>query len=133
LTALSNDDTFNTPLLPLVLPKRAPKAIAPIEFLFAGYICFRFPAANLQQLSRLIDGMMRRARGEHADLMINTRVESTIRNYVREMEKLNPFYMADSSNPGARKRAREMEADDEEYAPTFDLVDSIRSRADYIY
>lgn len=76
---------------------------------------------------------MRRVRGEHADLMINPRVEGTIRHYVKEMERLNPFYMADSSNSGARKRAREMEADDEEYAPSLDLVSSVRSRADYMY
>lgn len=73
--------------------------------------------------------MMRRVRGEHSDVMINTRVEATIRNYIREMEKLNPFYLGDSST---RKRARGNEDDDDEYAPTYDRISSIRSRADFM-
>lgn len=132
LTALSNDDANNKPLLPLILPKRAPKPIAPIEFLFAGYICFRFALANNKQLSSLIEGLMRRARGEHTDLMINPKVEATLRSYVHEMESLHSFWMSGESSAGSRKRQRELQDDGEEWVPTMDRISSVRDRSDYL-
>jgi hypothetical protein len=127
MTALANDDKHNAPLLPLRLPKRAAKSIAPIEFIFAGFICFRFSQANHAQLSQLIDGMMRRVRGEHSDLMLNTRVERTIRTYIREMETLHPFLLSLESSKSAgahRKRARV--ADEEEWVPPAEPLNTRR-------
>jgi hypothetical protein len=100
-----------------------------MEFIFAGYLCFKFSQTNHQQVSKLIDGMMRRVRGEHTDVMINTKCEVTIRNYVREMEKLNPFYLADSTT---RKRPRVNDDEEEEWAPSYDRISSIRSRTDFM-
>lgn len=131
LTALSNDDANNAPLLPLILPRRAPKAIAPIEFLFAGYICFRFSLATNKQLSELIQGLLQRARSEHIDVMINSKVESTLRNYIREMESLHPFWMSAETSAGSRKRPRESDQDADEWVPTMDRISSIRDQSDY--
>jgi hypothetical protein len=137
LTALANDDKNNTPLLPQRRVKMGAKPIAPIEFLFAGYMCFRFPGANNEQLSRLIDGMMKRARSEHSDLMINTTVERTIRGYIREVEILHPFAMSAVGlntlvTQGSRKRIREQQQDDEEWLPSQDQISNLRSREDYL-
>ena len=130
LTALANDDDHNTPLLPILLPGRAAKSIAPIEFLFAAYLCFRFPLADHALLSQMIQGMMMRVRGEHSDLMINNKNERTIRTYIREMEAINSTSMA----PASRKRPRgDGEDNDEEWMPApADRISAARARNDYM-
>ncbi|UZJ56423.1 hypothetical protein CBS101457_005743 [Exobasidium rhododendri] len=138
-TNLANDDANNLPLLPLRLPRRAAKPMAPIEFLFAAYICFVFPRANNEQLSKIIQGMMQRGRGEHSDLMLNTRVEKTLRTYIREMEAKYPAWLKEGTNTDApstdattSKRAREVDSEDDEWQPRTDEIAAVRSRADYL-
>ena len=136
LTVLANDEENNAPLLPLILPRRAPKSIAPMEFVFAAYVCFRFPQANHAQLSQLIKGMQMRVRGEHSDVMVNAKNEKTLRNYVKEMEQLHPFWMASQGANGVngRKRRREdgEEEDDAEWVPEGERVIGSRSQRDYL-
>lgn len=95
---------------------RAPKALAPIEFLFAGYVCFRFPQASNRQISEILHGMEARVRGEHADVSMNTRVERTVRNYIKDMEAQYPSLLsADrTSNSKAKKRRRELAIENED-------------------
>jgi hypothetical protein len=138
LTTLANDDVNNVPLLPIRLPRRAAKSIAPIEFLFAAYSCFIFPHGSNGQLSKIISGMMQRARGEHSDLMMNTTVEKTLRNYVREMEILHPAWMKGGKPQfialpeSILKRPREADADEEEWHPRSEEIAAVRSRDDYL-
>lgn len=128
------------------MPRRAAKPIAPVEFLFTAYICFRFPQATHSQLSKLIQGLMQRARGEHSDLMLNSRVEKTLRTYIQEMEMQYPQWMAGgnssssttttttttSTTENGRKRVRDDEEEDENRGPTTDEIAAVRSRADYL-
>lgn len=133
MTVLCNDYDNNAPVLP-VRNNGHKKPMAPIEFLFATYMCFRFPQTTNQQMSELIKGMMVRVRGEHSDVFINTKVEKTLRNYINEMEHLHPFWLSAARNgdTAGRKRRRDGENDDdEEWTPGTDRMAAMRLQSDY--
>jgi hypothetical protein len=86
------------------------RPLAPIEFLFTVFLCMRFPKATDSQLSDMFGELKQQVAAEHKDRMINTKVEATIRSYIRSLERRYPTLMSSSW-----KRARD--EDEEDYEP----------------
>jgi uncharacterized protein (DUF849 family) len=97
--------------------------MAPMEFIFAAFLCYRFPGASNEQLAKLFAGMKERVREEHKDIMINSNNERTIRAYIREQERAHPSWLND---PNPTMNGIRRQRDDDEWEPA--MHDSQRRR-----